>query len=272
MGIFSSVAKITDPGDFFGSRAAESAASTAKDLGYQNIALQKDWMEYTKGQNQPFQDSALRALPMQEAMMGLYGAAAQQEQIDELQNSGLYSSMVSQGENAIARNQQATGGFRSGSTNIGLAQNSQNVLQNLYDKKLAGLGALSGRGLQSQQLNQQGGQYSLSEIGNTMGQIGNVGINAAANQQNKAMGFVGMAATAFSDKRLKDDIVFTGKINGHNTYRWVWNELAEDLFGLVGASFGTIAQEVIKKNKEAITTDSGYLKVNYEMIGVPYGV
>ena len=73
--------------------------------------------------------------------------------------------------------------------------------------------------------------------------------------------------TMFSDPSLKDNIVKIGVDNGHNIYSWDWNDKAYNL-GLAGSSSGVMADEVKAKNPEAITMDRGFMKVNYDMLGV----
>lgn len=62
---------------------------------------------------------------------------------------------------------------------------------------------------------------------------------------------------AFSDERLKRDIVPVGEENGFHLYRfkYVWSE----------------AQDVRKTRPDAVLTDAtGYLKVDYRKIGVAF--
>jgi hypothetical protein len=78
------------------------------------------------------------------------------------------------------------------------------------------------------------------------------------------------ATALFSDPKLKENIKKTGNKNGFNTFSWTWNNAANAI-GLYGASSGVMADEVKQKIPEAITTERGYMKVNYNMIGVQHG-
>lgn len=93
-----------------------------------------------------------------------------------------------------------------------------------------------------------------------------------AEARNVQTGMVGAGAAltglsllaAFSDERLKRDIVPVGQENGFNVYRfrYVWSE--EEYIGV-------IAQEVRALRPDAVFEDSsGYLKVNYGAIGVAF--
>ena len=75
-----------------------------------------------------------------EAFQGLsdFYSGDQQAIIDQAKSSPFMSSLVAAGEGAIARNAQATGGFRSGTTQENLAENSQNVLMGLVSQILQG--------------------------------------------------------------------------------------------------------------------------------------
>ena len=46
-----------------------------------------------------------------------------------------------------------------------------------------------------------------------------------------------------------------------------WNETG-NLLGLFGSDVGLMADEVLEKMPEAISYDSGFMKLNYEMVGL----
>ena len=121
----------------------------------------------------------------------------QQSAYDQAQSSPAYANMVSQGEDAIARNQQATGGFRSGTTQENLAQNSQNILQGLVQQNMQGNQYLASYGGNSRNAYANSGAGILNQIGGTMGQNAQIGINQAANKQNMLTGLAGGAMSAF---------------------------------------------------------------------------
>lgn len=71
-----------------------------------------------------------------------------------------------------------------------------------------------------------------------------------------------------SDERLKTNIKYVADVNGHRTYTWKWNKLANSL-GVTGISSGVLAQEVKKYMPEAVSTHrNGYYQVNYRMLGL----
>lgn len=87
--------------------------------------------------------------------------------------------------------------------------------------------------------------------------------DTTANQNQLA----GTIFEAFSDPKLKTNKKITGTKNGYTLWSWTWNKLANEL-GLSGDSTGVMADEVLRRNPDAITYENGFMKVNYSMIGV----
>lgn len=69
---------------------------------------------------------------------------------------------------------------------------------------------------------------------------------------------------SFSDKRLKKNIKYIGTEAGHKIYTWDWTKRGQEIAGHQPTR-GVIAQEVMKTNPEAVSTDpsTGYLIVDY---------
>ena len=202
----------------------------------------------------------------------MYGTAGQQDLIDQARMSPLYGAIMGgrkEGEEAIMRQAAATGGLRSGNIQEALydynTQLQNQALLQSYNEQLAGLTGLSRLPSQAPQIAQQ-----TSAIGQTLG-MGIVGAEQArqtALQQGlgNIMGFGTLAASVFSDRRLKDNIKKIGESNGLNVYSWTWNKIANG-FGLFGSSRGAMADEVKEVCPDAVSThESGYLMVNYNLI------
>lgn len=78
---------------------------------------------------------------------------------------------------------------------------------------------------------------------------------------------LGAAWIASSDRRLKDNIEYYDTLKGINFYTWDWNDEAKKLGLDRYPSMGVIAQEIQKKNPDAvIENEHGYLMVNYGML------
>jgi len=65
-----------------------------------------------------------------------------------------------------------------------------------------------------------------------------------------------------SDRNAKENIKHVGVENGHNVYEFSYIGLPEKRF------IGVMAQEVQEKNPEAVSESGGFLRVDYDMIGV----
>lgn len=103
-----------------------------------------------------------------------------------------------------------------------------------------------------------GGLGSLGSLASGLGGLaGAAGFGGTAS----TLGSIGTALGFFSDERLKENIVKVGEENGHNIYN----------FNYIGGNTkvtGVLAQEVQKICPEAVFEENGYLKVNYEKIGI----
>ena len=122
----------------------------------------------------------------------------QQSIIDQAQASPFMSQLVKAGEESIARNQQMTGGFRTGTTQENLAQNSQNVLQGLVNQILQGKQGVAQSGFGATDAYTTAMQNIVAGTGATRGEIAGIGINQAANKQNILSGLVNAGAKAFA--------------------------------------------------------------------------
>jgi len=170
--------------DVFNGITGKTAADAAKKASGVSADAQQKGLDYLMKAN----ESPLAA--QQQGLSGLmdYYGGNQQGVIDQAQQSPFYSSMINQGEEAVLRNAAATGGLRSGSTQQGLAQNSQNILQMLVNQQLGGL-----QGLAGVQTNNNAISQGYGNIGNTQAQ----GITAAANAKQQGLGnIINLAAMA----------------------------------------------------------------------------
>jgi hypothetical protein len=76
-------------------------------------------------------------------------------------------------------------------------------------------------------------------------------------------GFVGSAVgSLFSDARLKENIKHIGEENGYPIYRFNYINVPDVTYE------GVMAQDVLSIKPEAISESEGFMKVNYDMIGL----
>ncbi len=269
------IGKITDPGDFFGARAAKDAGQLSSDLGYQTLGMQRDWMDYIKGAYAPYQQAGLGALSQQVGMLNDIGKPTDYSAI---QKGPEFAAAQQAAGGALMANREAMGGMGATSTGNALGANTFNIMNQIANQQKAdqmnrfnALGAISGQGMQGSQGVGQFGGNTLSGMAGTMSGIGTGALNSAASQQQANTGLLSAGlgvASLFSDIRLKDDVVFTGDYsnNGYKIYTWEWNKKANEI-GLTGSGKGVIADEVEKEDPDAVNVDdNGYKKVNYARV------
>lgn len=242
---------------------ATAAARDAKELGEVSLADQAALKEEIGGIYDPRIQTGDQAF----GELTDFYSGNQQPIIDQAKASPFMSSLVDQGEQAIARNAQMTGGFRTGTTQENLAQNSQNVLQNLVQQILQGKQGIAQSGFGATDAYTTAMQNIVAGQGATRGEIANIGINKAAGKQNVLSGLVQAGATLgagalASDRKLKENITKIGEKNNLPWYSWDWNGLAEKI-GLTGSDEGHIAQEVQKVRPDLVVEKNGYLAVIY---------
>lgn len=247
-------------GGIFGGGGGDDAAAASRDAAGIQAAYQREALDYLKQREaipQQFREGALSQLG------GLYGLEGGASGADAaIRSNPIFQATMGQlpqQEEAILRNQAATGALRTGGTDAMLAENQrQNQLQ-AYQNTLGGLQGLANLPSQAGQIAQQ-----TSNIGQTLGQ-GIVGAaqSQAAGQQNQFSNLMGLgnlglqAFAAFCDPRLKDNAQKIGEVDGYQIYRWTWNDEAANL-GLFGEGVGPMADEIEKFEPERIEIRNGY--------------
>lgn len=169
-------------------KAADAAAEKATGLGEQTLEQQQALKTEIGSIYQPTMQTGQQAF---QDISGFY-AGNQQPIINQAKNSPFYSQLIDTGEQSIARNAQATGGFRSGSMQENLAGNSQNVLMNLVNQVLQGKQGIANAGFGATDAYSTGAQNIIAGQGATRGQIANIDIAKAAGMQEAAAGRMGM--------------------------------------------------------------------------------
>ena len=184
MGMFSFIDKPFRTG-------ASSAARDAKKAGQETLVQQGELQKEIGGIYDPRMQAGNQAF----GSLTDYYAGNQQPIINQAQSSPFMSSLVNQGEQAIARNSQMTGGFRTGTANENLAQNSQNVLMSLVSQILEGKQNVANAGFGATDAYTTAMQNIVAGQGATRGEIANIDINKAAQRGNMLSGLVQGAAT-----------------------------------------------------------------------------
>lgn len=253
---------IKDTFDAITGRGAEKASKSAANT---QAAAQQEALEYLKEREEiprQFQEGALGQLG---GLFGLQGGSPNADR--NIRQNPIFQAtqgMIPQQEEAILRNQSATGALRTGGTDMMLADNQRmNTLQ-AYQNTMGGLQGLAGLQSYAPQIAQ-----GMAGIGQTLGQGEIAGANARQQGigQTLGMGMNALSLAGFSDIRLKDNIQPAGERYGHDWYTWEWNEEAAEL-GLEGEAEGVLAQDIAVTHPEAIGLSKGYLTVNYEKLGL----
>lgn len=185
---------------YMGSRAQSKAASTAADAQTEasqaGIDEQRRQFEAVQALLKPYIEAGTGALGAQQNLIGLGGAAKQQEAIAALEQSPQFQMLQQQGENALLQQASATGGLRGGNTQAALAQFRPQLLSQLIESQYGKLSGLTGIGQASAAGQAAAAQQQGSDIASLLGQQGaaQAGAALAAGQgRAQAWGSVGQA-------------------------------------------------------------------------------
>jgi hypothetical protein len=241
------VSKATDAMGLTDTSAAGDATKAAANA---QGATQQQALDYLKQQN---------ALPTQLRDIGLNRQIDYLTGKSDISQDPFYKAMLGGQEESALRARSATGNLRSGQaiSDIGNVQNQ--VMMNT----LGLYGNLGNTQTMSPQIASQMNQIGQTEAYGIQGQAE---ADQMAQQQNfnNIMGIGSMAARAFSDDRLKDNVVVIAYTEHPDIkkYRWEWNAKAEKL-GLHGDDQGYIASEIERVFPECVHLhSSGYRQID----------
>ena len=240
--------------------------------GIDNVDFLTDpQMQFDYLQNNPLFDLALENANTQtKQMAAARGRLSAGDTLQQLSNNVLLSAspLITQQSNNIRDLINMESGVRGSFANLAMGQgnNMSNLLNQQGDVLASGIvGAGNARTQAATNLLQMGLLAGgIFGGGGAAASGGSSFIPSAANYAN----FSNVPLT-LSDVRLKENIQKIGEQKGFNIYTWTWNKEAEKL-GLKGEAMGVLAQEVMKTRPDAVV-DDGYLKVNYEKLGVAHG-
>jgi len=246
-------------GGLFGG-GGDDAAGASRDAARTQAQAQQEALNYLKEREalpQQFREGALTQLG------GLYGLeGGDPNAAANLRSNPIYQATlgdIGAQEEAILRNQSATGALRSSGTEQMLAENQRQRQLAAYQNSMSGLQGLSGLQSYAPQIAQQ-----TANIGQTQAQ-GIIGAEQSRQASQQAgfgnlmgLGQLGLSAfAAFCDPALKDNVQKIGEMEGYSIYRWTWNDKAAN-FDLYGEGVGPMADEIEANEPERITYIHGY--------------
>jgi hypothetical protein len=183
-----------------GAMASNKAAKAQKKSAQSGIDEQRRQFDTMRAGLEPYSQAGTTALAGQQNLLGLGGADAQAQSIQQLQNSPMFRQLAMQGDNAILQNASATGGLRGGNTQAALGQFRPNLLNSLIDQQYSRLGGMANMGQNSAAMTGQAGMMTGQQISGLYGQQGAAtagGIISGANSVNSGLSNLSGAFGAF---------------------------------------------------------------------------
>ena len=148
------------------SKAAQSAGRREAEAGQYAADLQQQNFQQIRNDLQPYRDAGSDAIAAQRAMMGLDGAAAQQQYVDMVANMPEYQTMLGEANRNMLAQGSATGQLRGGNIQRGLGLLAPEIFNNVYQNYYGNLGALAGAGMGAATQTGQFGTTAASNMGN----------------------------------------------------------------------------------------------------------
>jgi hypothetical protein len=177
--------------------AQGDAAQLQSDSAAAGVAEQRRQFNAIQQLLAPYVNAGTSALGQQGNLIGLNGNGAQQQAINALRNSPLFTSQLQQGERSILANASATGGLRGGNTQAALAQFSPALLAQTIQQQYQNLGGLTSLGQNAAAGVGNAGMTTGSNIAQLLQQQGAAqagGALAGATMGNSIAGAVGQFA------------------------------------------------------------------------------
>jgi hypothetical protein len=177
--------------------AARKAGKQQAQSAQMGVDEQRRQFEALQAGLAPYAQAGVPALAGQQNLIGLGGADAQAQAIQQLQDSPMFRQLAQQGENAILQNASATGGLRGGNTQAALAQFRPNMLSALIDQQYGRLGGIASMGQNSVLNTGQAGMQTGQNIAGLYGQQGAAQAGATLGKANAFGQALGGVAQAF---------------------------------------------------------------------------
>jgi len=165
------------------SQTSKSAANKAANAQTASAAIAEEGINERFAQVQallkPYSDAGQNSLFAQQTLLGMNGNDAQQQAINQLQQSPAFTSLLQRGENSLLQNASATGGLRGGNTQAALAQFSPQLLAQMIDAQYAKLGGITSLGQNAAAGTGNAGMQAGNAVANLLQQSGAAQAGAA---------------------------------------------------------------------------------------------
>jgi len=163
-------------GGIYSSSQQGKAAGKASDAQYEatmaGVEEQRRQFDAVQALLKPYVTAGTQSLGAQQTLLGLNGAAAQQQAINDLKASPLYTSALESGSNLITQNAAATGGLRGGNVQDALSRYGGDLLTNVVQNQYSNLGGLTSLGQNSAAQTGNAGMQSANSISSLLAQGG----------------------------------------------------------------------------------------------------
>jgi len=179
-------------------QAAKRAANEQSEAAKRAEAEQRRQLEESRERADPFREAGLSALSQQQALLGLSGTEAQQQALDQFQESPGQAFLRERGEQSLLRSSAAIGGLGGGQVRSALQQQGIGFAQQDLQNQLAQLGVISGRGLTATTGIAQLGAGTAANIGNLMQTGAQARASGILGAQQAQSQFTGQIGTAFA--------------------------------------------------------------------------
>lgn len=179
-----------------GNKAAGRAADAQTAAAQMGVEENRRQFDLVQSLLKPYVEGGTAAFKQQQNLLGVGGAAAQQQAIGALQNSPFFQAQLNQGTNALLQNASATGGLRGGNTQAALAQFAPQLLQQTYQNQLSNLGGLSSMGLGAATGTGNAAQNTAAQNSELFGDMGQAQAGAALARGQNTQDLIGSLAGA----------------------------------------------------------------------------
>lgn len=178
------------------SKAQQNAADTQAGAAQAGIAEHQRQFDAVQKLLAPYVGAGTGSLSAQQNLLGMNGNDAQQQAINGISNSPIYTSALAAGNRNILANASATGGLRGGNTQAALGQFSPQLLSQVIQQQYGNLAGLTSIGQNAAAGVGNAGMQTGNSIAGLLQQQGAAQAGGALAQGNANAGYAGAVGNA----------------------------------------------------------------------------